>query len=268
MTISRRSLLRTTPIALALIAVPGARNASAAGPRPGNDAGNAAGTVAGPADGTAGDPNTVPFQGRPPLPVAVPTGIGPGWAAEIPAETSQLLLVVGNSPDGDRATASFWTRDASGWRTEGPLPARNGRLGWTPDHHEGDLRSPIGVFTLTDAGGLQPDPGTRLSYDRSDDFAVEGTGFAGEPLAGTFDQVIAIDYNRVPGTSPLDPTRPRGEDLGGGIWLHIDHGGPTHGCVTLPAEALPVLLRALDPAAHPIVVMGDVSTLALGGPAS
>ncbi|MET7301596.1 L,D-transpeptidase family protein [Embleya sp. NPDC005575] len=264
MTISRRSLFRTAPIALALIAVPTARNALAAGSGPGDDAGAVAGT----ATGTTADPNAVPIPDQPPMPAPVPTGIGPRWATEIPAATTQLLLVVGEHPDSDRATASFWTRGPSGWRSEGSRPARNGRLGWTPDHHEGDLRSPIGVFTLTDAGGLRPDPGTRLSYDRSDDFAIDGTGLAGEPLAGTFDHVIAIDYNRVRGTSPLDPTRPRGEEFGGGIWLHIDHGGPTHGCVTLPAEALPELLRALDPAAHPVVVMGDAPTLALGGPAS
>ncbi|MYS83630.1 L,D-transpeptidase family protein [Embleya scabrispora] len=260
MTISRRSLFRTAPIALALIAVPSTRNALITGSGPGNDAR----TVASTATGTTADP--IPAQ--PPMPAAVPTGIGPRWAAEIPAETTQLLLVAGEHPDNDRATASLWTRGPSGWHTQGGQPARNGRLGWTHDHHEGDLRSPIGVFTLTDAGGLRPDPGTRLSYDRSDDFAIDGIGFAGEPLAGTFDHVIAIDYNRVRGTSPLDPTRPRGDRFGGSIWLHIDHGGPTHGCVTLPAEALPELLRALDPAAHPVVVMGDAPTLALGGPAS
>ncbi|MFI6586631.1 L,D-transpeptidase family protein [Embleya sp. NPDC050493] len=260
MTISRRSLFRTAPIALALMAVPAARNASAAGSGHGSDAGAFAGTPGGPAP----DPNAVPLPGQPPL----PAGIGPRWEAEIPAETTQLLLVVGEHPDSDRAMASFWTRPSSGWQIECTHPARNGRLGWTPDHREGDLRSPIGVFTLTDAGGLRPDPGTRLSYDRSDGFAIEGTGFAGEPLAGTFDHVIAIDYNRVRGTSPLDSTRPRGDEFGGGIWLHIDHDGPTHGCVTLPQEALPELLRALDPAAHPIVVMGDATTLALGGPAS
>lgn len=50
--------------------------------------------------------------------------------------------------------------------------------------------------------GLLPDPGTRLPYDRSDGFAVSGTGFEGEPLEGSFDYVVAIDYNREPGASP------------------------------------------------------------------
>lgn len=266
MTISRRSLLRAAPVALTLLAVPSARTASAAGAR--WDANAAAGTGVGAAGGANPGPAAVPFPEPPAPPIAVPPGVGPRWAAEIPVETTQLLLVVGEGRDSDSAAASFWTREPNGWQPRGTWPAHNGRLGWTPDHHEGDLRSPIGVYTLTDAGGLEPDPGTGLSYDRSDDFAIDGTGFAGEPLAGTFDHVIAIDYNRVRGTSPLDPDRPRGDAYGGGIWLHIDHGGPTHGCVTLPAEGVVELLRALDPAAHPVVLMGDAWTLTLGGPAS
>jgi L,D-peptidoglycan transpeptidase YkuD (ErfK/YbiS/YcfS/YnhG family) len=74
--------------------------------------------------------------------------------------------------------------------------------------------------------------------------------------------VIAIDYNREPGTSPLDWTRPLGAGRGGGIWIHVDHGGPTHGCVSIAERHLKDLLRALDPALHPVVVMGDHASLA------
>jgi L,D-peptidoglycan transpeptidase YkuD (ErfK/YbiS/YcfS/YnhG family) len=127
----------------------------------------------------------------------------------------------------------------------------------------GDLRSPIGVYTLSDAGGLNADPGSRLPYHRSAGFSSPGTGFEGEPLDGAFDYVIAIDYNRRPGTSPLDWTRPLGASRGGGIWLHVDHGGPTHGCVSVSEEHMKKLLLALDPARHPVVVMGDAASLSL-----
>ncbi|MFE3199418.1 L,D-transpeptidase family protein [Embleya sp. NPDC059237] len=246
MTIPRRSLFLTVPAALALSGLPPARHAAAGAPN--------SGATLPPAPARTGVP--------------LPAAIGARLAAQIPPETAQLLLVVGDGRDADSGTASFWTREPDGWRARDAWPAHNGREGWTFDHHENDLRTPIGVYTLTDAGGLRPDPGTRLSYDRSDDFAIDGTGFAGEPLAGTFDHVIAIDYNRVPGTSPLDPVRPRGDAFGGDIWLHIDHGGATHGCVTLPPEALVALLRVLDPAAHPVVVLGDGPALAQDGPAS
>ena len=49
---------------------------------------------------------------------------------------------------------------------------------------------------------------------------------------------------------------------GGGIWFHVDHGGPTHGCVSLSRPHMRALLRALDPALHPVVVMGDAASLA------
>ncbi|MFI1577983.1 L,D-transpeptidase family protein [Embleya sp. NPDC020630] len=246
MTIPRRSLFLTVPAALALSGLPSARNSAAGAP-------DSATTLP-------------PAPARPGVPLPAP--IGARLAGHIPPETTQLLLVVGDDRNADSGTASFWTRESDGWRPRDAWPAHNGREGWTFDHHENDLRTPIGVYTLTDAGGLRPDPGTRLSYDRSDDFAIDGTGFAGEPLAGTFDHVIAIDYNRVPGTSPLDPVRPRGDEFGGDIWLHIDHGGATHGCVTLPPEALVSLLRVLDPAARPVVVLGDGPALAQDGPAS
>jgi L,D-peptidoglycan transpeptidase YkuD (ErfK/YbiS/YcfS/YnhG family) len=159
-------------------------------------------------------------------------------------------------------TTTLYERVRGRWAVEDRWPSRNALDGWTTRHQDSDLRTPIGVFTLTDAGGELADPGTRLPYYQSDGFAVGGTGFGGERLAGSFDYVIAINYNRVTGTSPLDPRRPDGWDEGGGIWLHVGHGGATHGCVSLPTAGVVGLLRALDPSRHPVVVMGDREDLA------
>ncbi|MBV9024377.1 MAG: hypothetical protein JO362_11435 [Streptomycetaceae bacterium] len=186
-----------------------------------------------------------------------PPGIGPSTARRIPPDTRQILLVTGTGQDSSASTAVLYQRTASGeWQAQGSWAARNALHGWTTDHHEGDLYSPEGVFTLTDAGGLLPDPGSKLPYHQSYRFIDPGTGFEGEPLAGVFDYVIAINYNRVPGTSPLDEHRPDGESHGGGIWLHLDHGGPSHGCVTLPRSAMVELMRTLNLAQHPVIVMG------------
>ncbi|MEU1285106.1 L,D-transpeptidase family protein [Kitasatospora sp. NPDC005856] len=197
----------------------------------------------------------------PELPSRLP-GVGPRLLAAVPAGTRQALVVTGDGPDASTGRAVLYRDDGTGWLAGPTWPTRNARDGWSPDHREGDLRSPIGVFALGDAGGRLPDPGTRLRYDRSDAFTVSGSGFAGEPLAGAFDYVVAIDYNRVPGTSPLDRRRPRGGAYGGGIWLHIDHGGPTHGCIGLSPDHMRDLLRTLDPALRPVVVMGDARALA------
>ncbi|GGX89342.1 lipoprotein [Streptomyces minutiscleroticus] len=210
---------------------------------------------------------TAPPQARHPLaslgaaPRLLP-GLGPRTSAAVPAATGQALVVAGRDEDAPESTAVLYERLGAGWEVRAAWPARNALRGWTRHHLLGDLRSPVGVFTLTDAGGLLPDPGTRLPYHRSGRFTAVGTGFEGEPLRGSFDHVIAIDYNRVPGTTPLDGTRPLGAHRGGGIWLHVDHGGPTHGCVALRENDVKALLRALDPELRPVVVMGDAASLA------
>lgn len=192
-------------------------------------------------------------------------GLGPKTLSQVPADARQAVVVTGSGPDSPNATVTFYTRtEEAGWAPAGPAwRAHNALRGWSFSHHEGDLRSPIGVFALTDAGGRLSDPGTKLSYEHAPiGFSVGGTGFKGESLAGSFDYVIAINYNHVPGTSPRDWTRPMGASRGGGIWLHVDHGGPTHGCVSLPKSAMRSLLRTLDPKQHPVVVMGDGAALA------
>ncbi|SDT73898.1 L,D-peptidoglycan transpeptidase YkuD, ErfK/YbiS/YcfS/YnhG family [Streptomyces sp. TLI_053] len=195
--------------------------------------------------------------------VAAIPGLGASFAGRIPAGTNQVVLASGEGKDANRSTVTLWTRTGEGrWLAGETWQGHNAFKGWTTDHNEGDLRSPIGVFSLTDAGGRKADPGSRLPYDRDSNFVVSGRGFAGEQLAGSFDYVVAIDYNRVPGNSPLDPRRPNGSTKGGGIWIHVDHGGPTHGCVSVPEDKMAELIRTLDPAAHPVIVMGDAGSLA------
>ncbi|MHB9864046.1 L,D-transpeptidase family protein [Streptomyces sp. YIM S03343] len=192
---------------------------------------------------------------------AIP-GLGPETLARIPGSARQVVLVTGRGSNSSRSTVVLYERTGADWQVGPAWPARNALKGWTGHHMVGDLRSPTGVYTLSDASGLLPDPGTRLPYTRSTGFDSPGTGFEGEPLTGAFDYVIAIDYNRVPGTSPFDWTRPLGSQRGGGIWLHVDHGGPTHGCVGIAERHMKDLLLALDPARHPVVVMGDSAYLA------
>ncbi|MFE3555661.1 hypothetical protein ACFXKW_12445 [Streptomyces sp. NPDC059193] len=187
------------------------------------------------------------------------TGISEQTLAKIPADARQLVLVTGKAGDSSESTAAFYTRPAAGadWVRGESWPARNGAKGWSTERTYGDLTSPQGVFALTDAGGLlPPPPGTRLPYDKDGAFVATGRGVNGESLAGSFDYVVAIDFNRRPGKSPLDPVKPEGERKGGNIWLHVDHDGPSQGCVGIPKEAMKKVLETLDPAAKPVIVMG------------
>ncbi|MET9430577.1 MULTISPECIES: hypothetical protein [unclassified Streptomyces] len=211
----------------------------------------------------AAGPPADPAPATAPRPADLP-GIGPLTRARIPAATRQALVVTGEGPDSSRSTAVLYAYEPTrGWHpVTKPWQAHNALRGWTDDHHADDLRTPIGVFRIGDAGGRLPDPGTRLPYDQDEEFNMSGTGFLGEPLEGSFDHVVAIDYNRVPGTTPLNKTRPLGLAKGGGVWIHVDHGGPTRACVSLPLERMRELLLALDPAKEPVIVMGHAAALA------
>lgn len=214
-----------------------------------------AGTEA-PADSR--DPQApAPEAGVPPLP-----GIGPETLAELPAETRQVLVSSTPGPADSTATTVLYVRTGDAWERTAEYAGHNGGAGWKRERREGDRTSPIGVFSLSDAGGSLPDPGSLLPYTHEPALRTGAAAAYGEDYAAVFDRVIAIDYNRQPGTPPNDDTRPLGWDAGGKIWLHVDHDSPTRGCITVEAEDMVHLLRTLDPAAQPHIVMGPADDLA------
>ncbi|MFE0513648.1 L,D-transpeptidase family protein [Streptomyces sp. NPDC058964] len=175
---------------------------------------------------------------------------------QIPDGTRQAVVVYGDRPDSPDSLVVLYQKRGSTWQQTASWPAHNGRLGWTTDHRIDDERSPVGVFTLTDAGGTLADPGSRLRYWQ-DDNAYASMLNPEQAHLHDFDYVIAIDYNRLRGVPPFDWSRPDGVEKGGGIWLHTDHGDGTSACVTVSGPAMKTLLRTLEPAQHPVVVMGD-----------
>ncbi|MFS4103326.1 hypothetical protein ACWEL8_33330 [Streptomyces sp. NPDC004690] len=187
-------------------------------------------------------------------------GIGGRLWRRVPADTRQIVAVYGTGPDSPVSTVELFVKQGSTWKRTQSWAAHNGRKGWTTNHHEDDQRSPVGVFTLSDAGGVLADPGAKLPYTHSE--AFQAPHYWNKAYWHDFDYVIAIDYNRVKGTSPDDPTRPQGQTKGGNIWLHMDHGSGTSACVSVSKSAMRTLLRTLDPRQHPVVVMGDRRDLA------
>ncbi|MEU8532843.1 hypothetical protein OH540_31120 [Streptomyces sp. BPPL-273] len=241
---------RRTAVAMAALGSLAAAALAGCGSSAGDGAdarGSGPGDKAGQASATA-DPTRIP-------------DVGDRYQRLVPKDSRQVVAVYGDGPDSADATVVLYTKQGSAWHRDRSWAAHNGTKGWTADHRENDKRSPVGVFTLTDAGGVLPDPdtGKGLPYTRSASFAAPR--WWEKSYWHDFDYVIAIDYNRVKGTPPNDPTRPRGASKGGGIWLHMDHGSGTSACVSLPKPGMEYLLRALDPDAHPVVVMGDKARL-------
>ena len=64
-------------------------------------------------------------------------------------------------------------------------------------------------------------------------------------------QFAVVEYN----AHPVVPGR------GSEIFLHDDVGGPTNGCVSLPAPQLVTLLRWLRPPERPLIVIGTVAEI-------
>ncbi|MDX3803435.1 L,D-transpeptidase family protein [Streptomyces sp. AK04-3B] len=186
-------------------------------------------------------------------------GVGSRLRGRIPTGTRQVVAVYGDGRDSADSTVVLYAEHGPNWVRVRSWPGHNGKKGWTLRHRAGDNRSPVGVFTLTDAGGVLADPGSGLPYTRSAAFAAPR--WWARSHWHDFDYVIAIDYNRVKGAPPNDPKRPEGEEKGGGIWLHMDHGSGTSACVSLSRAAMEYLLRTLDPDRRPVVVMGDRAAL-------
>ncbi|MGH4029983.1 L,D-transpeptidase family protein [Actinomycetota bacterium Odt1-20B] len=189
--------------------------------------------------------------------------VGDRLQSKIPKDARQVVAVYGDGVNAITSTVVLYTKtgDSTGatWKKTRSWPAHNGKRGWTTAHRENDKRSPVGVFTLSDAGGVLADPGAKLPYSRSD--SIQAPHYWPKSHWHDFDYVIAIDYNRAKGTPPNDPTRPQGQEKGGSIWLHMDHGSGTSGCVSLSKSGMEYLLTTLDPKLHPVVVMGDRAAL-------
>lgn len=232
--------------------------AQGSGPRP------AAGSIpsATPSPSTPGPstaPATTPGAVSGAAPAAAPgslPGVGPGWAAQL-AGHDQVVLVSGPAMTAVHNIVRAYDRTATGWTLRAQAAGWNGRGGWAVKHTVGDLRSPTGMYALTDAGGYAGNPGTALPYQFSPaaySMMINGVR--------TFNHVLAIDYNRVDGSPPSDTRRPQGWSHGGSIWIHVEHDSPTQACIGIADTDLVALLRWLRPASHPVILMGPASVLA------
>ncbi len=169
----------------------------------------------------------------------------------------QVILAQGRSKRSSYATVSRWQYRDGCWTRLASTPARNGARGWHHRPWDWSYLSPIGVYGLTDAGGRRAAPrGTGLAYDH------DRAGFTG-PSGGewVFDYVVAINFNRVPGTSPLNLRRPNPRIHDGGIWLHVAGRGATRGCISISRAQMRTTLRWLDPDQRPVIIMGPRGVL-------
>jgi L,D-peptidoglycan transpeptidase YkuD (ErfK/YbiS/YcfS/YnhG family) len=180
---------------------------------------------------------------------------------------SQLVTVIAASYRATRAQLTAYRRVDGQWRRVfGPWAVWIGRNGMAAPgaKREGDGRTPSGTFGFGFFFGVDPNPGVHFPYRRiraydfwDDDPASPrynlwvdsrqaSPGADPEPMdvsAYDYGAVIAYNTARTPGR-------------GSAIFLHINIGTPTAGCVTLPVGELLEILRWLNPADSPRITMG------------
>ena len=210
----------------------------------------------------------------------------------IPPEAEQLVVVHSNVASDNTSTLQTFEKRGTSWSSvDGPMDAHLGANGLRANRTEGDKTTPAGSFTLTEAFGIQPFDAAKLPYrtvgpndwwvsdsnapdyyntfqttqPNEGDNPTKWDGRRGEHLVNfgrAYNYAVVVNYNRPPSVTKPVP------GLGSAIFLHVDNGKPTSGCVSIGEDSMRAVLRWLDPTKHPAIIIGtDRDLLAANGPA-
>ncbi|RKT09841.1 L,D-peptidoglycan transpeptidase YkuD (ErfK/YbiS/YcfS/YnhG family) [Streptomyces sp. 1114.5] len=224
--------------------------------------------------------------------LAVALGIAAAMTGAVPAHGTQTAedpfpvpvalggarQVITVRAEGTRAAVTLWDRQDGVWRSV--VSTADARIGYGGLHDgltrvQGSGTTPTGTYTLTQAFGIAPDPGTKMPYHRltAHDWWVQDPSSAHYnhmrtdtqggfhlteqgPLGSEhlvdhpvqYDNVLVIDFN----TTPVVKGR------GAGIFLHDlgSRADATAGCVAVPAAFMTRTLRWINPTEHPVIAIG------------
>ncbi|WP_343065140.1 L,D-transpeptidase family protein [Nocardioides mesophilus] len=209
---------------------------------------------------------------------------------DLPAGTEQLVTVTSDRWSATRARMSVWRKRADGWhRVRGPVTVRLGWNGWVPagKRRQNTGTTPAGSFAMPDAFGNRADPGAKLPYEHADGDDVwpyeprdPATYNIYQPSQAStshwrtdyrerlasygyeYAYAVVLGFNLPGGVHwsskrrQYVARRPADTARGGGIFLHVQRSTYTAGCVAGPLRDLRWLVRWLDPARQPRIVMG------------
>jgi L,D-peptidoglycan transpeptidase YkuD (ErfK/YbiS/YcfS/YnhG family) len=192
----------------------------------------------------------------------------------LPAATSQVVIAYASGFASTTGTLETYQKVGGFWQPAlRPMPMYLGTRGFRDAKTEGDLATPTGVYRIgATMYGIAANPGVRYAYHQlvADDYWDENTasptyngfvhgtdpGGGSERLWQTTPQYTyfaVIDYN-IP-VVVATPAR------GSGIFLHVSAGRATAGCLALAQADLVAVLRWLNPAAAPRIVMAPSAAL-------
>lgn len=178
------------------------------------------------------------------------------------SQTNQLIEV--KSRGGSNAWLVAYERDDNGaWIEVFKTKAILGKNGITQNKKEGDGATPLGLFELKSGFGIsQVD--TLLPYrvlDGSEHWVDDVNSAHYNTLQTTksdwsssehlisedlaYRYVVVVEYN----------TEPIVSGLGSAIFIHVHKGKPTAGCVAVSEDVMVKILKWLNPAKNPKIII-------------
>jgi L,D-peptidoglycan transpeptidase YkuD (ErfK/YbiS/YcfS/YnhG family) len=193
-------------------------------------------------------------------------------------ESEQLIFAINRESSSFRVTIHALERSNGVWHLVFPtFTGSIGEKGFAAinNKREGDGKSPSGIFPLGIAFGYDPSVVTKMPYRQAadDDFWVDDVDsedynkwVKGKPNAVSWEKMKRDDDQYKYGVVIEYNMHPIVKGKGSAIFLHVwKYGGATLGCVSMSEEMILKILRWLDPAKKPLIIMGTESELgALG----
>lgn len=186
------------------------------------------------------------------------------WFANSVGAATQVLAVTGTG--GSDAKLDVWERTAAGWKPVAGgvgVPAKIGEKGMSPNHFDGSMMTPKGIYTLDFAFGTEPDPGSGLKYVQ----VGSNHWWDGDMKSPTYNTMQVCDEQNCPFNTSLSAgtenlhipqyahavvmgvNKERIPGKGGAFFVHSTDGGATAGCVAIADATLVTIMRWLRPGA-------------------
>lgn len=196
---------------------------------------------------------------------------------------AQAIIVTSNNCTDTKGIFEAYEKDGACWKQVfSSRVCCLGEHGISEDRHEGDGTTPSGIYTFGTAFGYGGNPGTKMPYKFSspDDYWVSGktldtynvwitrkggpdpawgaSGFERLNAEGVYKYGAVINFNT--GDNFGGDGSPKVVGKGSGIFFHCARPAmtPTAGCVALPESDVVSVLRWLDPACNPVIIIGTV----------
>lgn len=227
--------------------------------------------------------------------VAVAASLGQALPAQATAPpdprvgtAQQVILVEAPRWSATAGTLTAFERAGDTWRViQPPVRAQFGFGGMVrgDQRRQGTGTTPTGVYDILSGFGRKANPGTSLDYvrvDRDDVWPYSPRHprtynvFQDAPgnwqpygkyveylwdMGKQYNYVAVLDYNLPEGKITTNKrgirrsSEPPNTSRGGGIFLHVDNGNKTAGCIAVRENVMRGLMRWLDPTKDPLIVI-------------